>query len=264
MQRGKITIDITMTATLRIELFKKTIESFFEYMFDKYIQEGNKLNLILNIDPIGPDKTTDKIESYIDKIRKKFDKVLIRVPAEPSFPTAFKWVWENTEADYIFHLEDDWELMRNIDVSRLIGLLKAEGGLALLRLAAFHAGPREMKNWNKFFPYNGDYYECPEEMGTALGFCGHPSLIKKEFIKNTVAFLDEERNPEKQFHSRGNTKIMQEVSKWRYGVYSMPGYLPLIRDIGRKWMVDNDFKKEGSKAYFVNWEKVNVIEDENY
>lgn len=251
------TVDVAMTATMRVELLKKTISSFFACMFNGYVDGGNRLNLILNIDPIGIDDTPGKIGSYIDKIRHKFNKVIIRHPSEASFPRAFKWVWMNTGADYVFHLEDDWELMMGVDLKDLIHTLEAESDLALLRLAAFHAGTTTMKNWNKFFPYNGDYYECPDYMVGSVGFCGHPSLIKAEFVRNTVKFLDENRNPEKQFHSRGNTKIMQEVMRWRYGVYNTPGCPPLVRDIGRKWMVDNGFRKRGSKAHFIQWEKAN-------
>lgn len=250
------TVDVAMTATMRVELLKKTISSFFVCMFDEYVGGGNKLNLILNIDPIGIDNTPGKIESYIDEIRHKFDKIIIRHPPEASFPRAFKWVWMNTGADYVFHLEDDWELMMDVDLQDLIHTLEAENDLALLRLAAFHAGQTTMKNWNKFFPYNGDYYECPDYMAGSVGFCGHPSLIKAEFVKSTAKFLGDIRNPEKEFH-RGNAGIRREVEKWRYGVYGYPGSPPLVRDTGREWMIAHGFRKKGSKAFFTQWEKVN-------
>lgn len=245
-------VDVTITATTRISIFSRTISSFMENLFNDYLDKGHKFRIILNVDPVGNEGSLEDFTRLMDKY---CSDTIVTFPKYPNFPKAFKSVWKSITADYVFHLEDDWELLQKVDLLHLINILESEEDLAILRLAAFHAGLTTMKNWNKFFPYNGRYYECPEEMKTSLGFCGHPSLIKAEFVRNTVKFLDENRNPEKQFHSRGLTKIMQEVVKWRYGVYSVLEYPPLIRDIGRKWMVENNFKKEGCKAHFVNWEK---------
>jgi hypothetical protein len=247
------TIDVTITATQRSTIFKKTVDSFFENMFDDYRDAGHGLNLILNIDPVGNGGS-----DFTPVLYGRFNEMLFNAPMDASFPKAFKYVWSNvhSDADFVFHLEDDWELLRNVNLMNLINILEKEDGLALLRLPAFYAMGTTMKNWNKWFPYNGDYYECPKELKTGLGFCGHPSLIRAEFVRNTAELLDIDRNPEKQFHSRGNTPIMQEVLKWRYGVYGIPGSPPLVRDIGREWMVKNNFRKSGSKAHFINWEKL--------
>jgi len=67
-------------------------------------------------------------------------------------------------------------------------------------------------------------------------------------------FLSAESNPEKQFH-HNNTKVVGEVLKWRYGVYGEPSLPPFIRDLGRRWMIDKGFKKQGNKAFFMTWEK---------
>lgn len=252
-------IDITITAVMRPSIFGVTINSFFKNLFDDYLERGHRLHLIINIDPIGGEDS----KYFIKCLGNYLNMESINIPIRASFPKAFKWVWSNVhvDADYVLHLEDDWELLRKVGLLRLINILEEEKDLALLRLPAFYAGTHVMKNWNKFFPYNGKYYECPEELKGGLGFCGHPSLIKAEFVRNTVKHLDDTRNPEKQFHSRGNTPIMEEVRRWRYGVYGVPGDPPLIRDIGRKWMVKNNFRKQGSKAHFINWEKVRIIKE---
>lgn len=252
-------VDITVTATKRIRILKKTLDSFMKNMFLDFLERGHNIRLIINVDPIGNDGNEDDFFKLLRSLPLKY---MLLFPTKPNFPQAFKTVWQNAETKYIFHLEDDWELMERVDLLELIDILEAEDDLAILRLAAFVAekprtsGVSLMKNWNKFFPYNGRYYECPEELKTSVGFCGHPSLIKGEFIKNVVGHIDESCNPEKQFHSRGRTPIMEEVVKWRYGVYSVPGSLPIIRDIGRKWMVENGYRKSGSKAYFTVWQNV--------
>lgn len=242
-----------MTATVRLSILKKTLDSFFKYMFNRYVNEGHELNLIMNVDPVGNDSSGPGFHSVL---KDRFHSLLIKVPEEPSFPKAFKYTWETVsrDADYVFHLEDDWELLRDVNIFHLLRILEGEEKLAILRLPFFHAGPTFMKNWNKFFPYNGVYYECPEDLRTVVGFCGHPSLIKGDFVRNTATYLDDFRNPEKQFH-KGNEDVVREVAKWNYGVWGVPGEPPLIQDTGREWMVENGFRKQGSKAYFIQWEK---------
>ena len=69
-----------------------------------------------------------------------------------------------------------------------------------------------MKNWDKHFPWNGyrGYFECPDELRQGVGFCGHPSLIKMEYVKNCAPHIIPEVNPEKQFHG-GNGELLDEV-----------------------------------------------------
>lgn len=243
-------IDVTITATLRPEILMKTIDSFMFNMLGKH-----DCRCILNIDPVGWSSS----QKVYDVCRNYFPKVVVREAEVPNFGAAFKWCWEQVERPWVFHLEDDWELKREIDIHDMVKIiLVCPSGLdwsklALLRLPQFHSGANEMKNWNKFFPWNGTYYECPDKTG--LGFCGHPSLIRAQFVRNTVKHLDENKNPEKQFHVKSGS-LAEEIQKWDYGVYSKPGWSPVIQDLGRKWAVKNGWKKKGSKAYFLEWEKV--------
>jgi len=239
-------IDITITACRRPEILKQTLHSFKIGML--YLHD---CEVSINIDPVGNGNVDDAFEVCM----RYFLDVVARTPKEPNFSKAFKWVWQNRRgADYVLHLEDDWELLKEVDIEHMVNILENNPKLALLRLPQFKADGDRMKNWNKFFPWNGEYFECPEELKMSVGFCGHPSLIKREFIDNTVNFIDTTKNPEKQFH-RGPKEIMEEVAKWSYGVYGTPKESAMIRDIGRKWMIENKWKKKGSKAYFMEWER---------
>jgi hypothetical protein len=48
---------------------------------------------------------------------------------------------------------------------------------------------------------------------------------------------------------------MDEVLRWRYGVYAKPNQPNVIADLGRKWMVEHRLRKKGNKAWFLEWEK---------
>lgn len=249
-------IVITTTATRRPEILRKTLESFYYHLFGDL--QDTQAGLILNIDPVGPGLAEDVIRIA----RRYFSVIAIRHPMRPSFSEAFKWTWDmarrHKEASYVFNLEDDWKLLYPVDIKNMIEILESEPELALLRLPAFPAGADNMKNWNLFFPWNGRFYECPENLKITAGFCGHPSLIKMDFVRAVAPLLDGKRNPEKQFHRGGPPELLKEVARWRYGVYARPGDPPAISDIGRKWMTRNNLSKAGSKAYFTHWEEVDA------
>jgi len=239
--------DILITATKRPDVLAKTLDSFKKNLF-----KDAPVTVFLNVDPVG---STCDPRVLLEVVLDYFPNVVWRNPAIPDFAKAFKWCWMQSSADWVFHLEDDWELLRPVDMGKLISILEKNKDLALLRLPFFYSGEDRMKNWNKFFPWNGEFYECPKEMRQGVGFCGHPSLIKGEFVHSIAPHLSEESNPEKQFHHI-NTKVINEVLKWRYGVYGVPISPPFLKDLGRKWMVQNNLKKKGSKAFFTTWEEV--------
>ena len=240
-------MDVLMTACRRPEIVHRTLQSFASAL-NNY--EGHRL--FINIDPVGGFlKDSDEVISVCNSY---FDDVKTHTPVKSSFPNAFNWCWEKAESDIVFMLEDDWELIKDIDTQKILDILTSEPDLAILRLPMFRSTETEMKNWNKFFPWNGKYFECPEDQRGCVGFCGHPSFIKKEFVENCLPLIDNTLNPEKQFHRRGS-KLLDEVLKWRYGVYSTPNSGPAIRDIGRPWIQKTNWVKKGNKAHFTEWHK---------
>ena len=242
-------IAITMTATRRPELLERTLGSFKQHVWSPL----HDWKLILNIDPVG-----HKIPSIhvLDAAREYFDDITCLMPRQPSFPKAFIWTWTYSYmAEYVFHIEEDWEFLRPIELDEMIGILNDTKDLALLRLPMFRSSEAHMKNWSHFYPFNGQYFECPADKRIELGFCGHPTLLRGEFVRRTTPLLLSDRNPEKQFH-RGHPLLMEEIPKWRYGVFGKPNQGPAIRDIGREWMVEHGWAKEGNKAHFTQWTKV--------
>ena len=240
-------MDLLMTACRRPEIVHRTLKSFANVLnnYDNH-------RLIINIDPAGG--FLDDEEKVIEVCKSFFNRLKIRTPIKPSFPRAFKWCWEHAKSDIVFMLEDDWELIKEINVQKILDTLKSEKDLALLRLPMFRSTKNQMKNWNKFFLWNGKYFECPEDQRGCVGFCGHPSFIKKEFVQKCYPLLDDTLNPEKQFHRRGS-KLLCEVLNWRYGVHAIPNNGATIRDIGRLWIAKTKWQKAGNKAHFTSWEQ---------
>ena len=244
-------IAVTMTATLRPSIVRRTLNSFCSNCFN--MDEV----LIINIDPVGNDSKYAEVyptsmDCMEDAVLENWLKrlVVVNTPTTASFPAAFKWVWQraitNTDFDYIFHLEDDWQLLRGVDLSDMVRLMEENEDLLILRLSQFLTGQDRTKNWNKWLYWTGEFFEPkPEEKGL-LGFCGHPSLIKREFVEAALKVLDGIHNPEKQI--KGHNKIMKPLyDRGRFGVYSPQNCGPTVMDIGRPWMVKNGYKKQGDK-----------------
>ena len=241
-------IEIITTATRRFNILSKTLLTFGFNLFGGF----KDVKMIINIDPVGKDNLCD----ITDIIHSAFkERIIINTPETASFPKAFKWCWANTTADYVLNLEDDWELLQPVDLLHMIHIMEFDPSLASLRLPWKSQDEESMKNWKYFFPWNGFYYKCPEELIRSVGFCGHPSLLRGEFVRNCAPLLSDNYNPEKQFHNRVNTPLMQEIDKWDFGVLRTEDRQPAIADIGRKWMVENGFNKKGNKSLFQEWEK---------
>jgi hypothetical protein len=239
-------LDVTMTATIRPEIVKRTIQSFHENLL--HVAD---YRVIVNVDPVGHANSAIEVQ---DVLRQYCKHVIAFYPRVPNFPAAFKKVWEEATADFVLSLEDDWQLMYPMSLLRMIEILSTYPKLALLRLPFRPTGMDSAKNWQVFFPWNGDYFECPTDQRGSIGFCGHPSLIKRRFIADILPFLSEDSNPEKQFHAR-KSPLMDVVLQWDYGVFGEQGAPPAVVDIGREWMLKNGFVKRGNKAFFKVWEK---------
>lgn len=243
-------MDITITATRRPAILRKTLESFEKNLFCQY----RKKRAIINVDPVGDEMDSRRV---VDVCQEFFEEVISNCPEKANFAAAFKWVWSKATAEWVFNLEDDWELVHEVKISHLGDLLLKHKDLAMLHLPAFHSSQEHLKAWGHFIPWNGEFYEVPYERRLQLGFCGHPSLIKSAFVRGTHAFLDATKNPEKQFHHH-NAKVLTEVSRWRYGWYGEPATPPappIVRDLGRHWAVANGWRKVGNKAFFTEWER---------
>lgn len=245
-------ITVCTTATLRPEILKRTYDSFWDRMLRPgQLQFGLRFDLRINIDPVGHNIEYCKVLDVANQY--PWATIKHRSPANPSFPRAFIWTMAGAETPLIINLEEDWQLLQPVDWRVILDSFDEDPTLAVLRLPMFHSGPTSMKTWGHFIPWNGMFYQCPDEMRIEIGFCGHPSIIRSDFIHKTLPHLDARQNPEKQYHYV--PAIMRETLNWKFGIYGIPNAMPFIKDIGREWMQRNGWVKEGPKAVFTNWKK---------
>lgn len=245
------TFDIMMTATLRPDLIKKTLDSHIAFLFGSHI---NKARLFVNIDMVGespPFEKLTEIENYLASLPVSLS--MVHREHNVSFSRAFYRLLGHLDSPYTFNLEEDWELRRPVSFQRMVELMEEDPKLVHLRLSAFRSdGSGKLKTWNKFNKWNGKYYEIARDLRGTIGWCGHPSLNRTSFLLFFGSIMDPERNPEKQI--KGAYPI---ILNSHFGVYHPNEVCPAaIYDLGRSWMVDNGFRKKGNKAHFTEWEKL--------
>jgi hypothetical protein len=243
------TIDVLTPATKRPAVLLASYGSFRKSML-----RGHDPRAWINVDPAGLDHVSQR--EMLNCARLYMGLEGYRFPSEAHFGRAFHWLWTRPVGKYALYLEDDWVLDVPVDLDEMVWIMDSEPDLAILRLPFRPTGPESSKNWGFFFPWNGRYFECPEHLRREVGFCGHPSLIRNKFIRETALWLDPEQNPEKQFH-HGRPELLAEVDRWRYGVFAKPDQGAAVRDIGREWMAANGLAKAGSKAWFTGWRQAN-------
>ncbi len=238
-------LDYTMTATLRPTVLRETLDSFAQHLVG-FRDKLTAKRLVVNVDPIG--------EAGVDPCHilrtctHHFSHITSRCPTVPDYPYAWKWTWTTTTEEFVFLMFDDFALRQPVDLDAMLAIMRKNPDLAVLRLPVawhddrFKVGADSARQWNVDFPWNGEFFECPEEHRQGVGCAGQPSLMRGEFARVTAQHLGR-GNPENQFH-HGNGACVAEVLKWRYGVFAQPNQPPAIEDLGWPWKRKHGFVKD--------------------
>lgn len=242
-------IDVTMTATWRPELIKRTLDSFRHYLFKDHMKTN--MRLIVNIDPVGAEE--DKSDEIVYMAKDYFKEVIAFCPTTPHFGKAVVRVWEKTTSHLVFNLEEDWEILAPVSFAYMRHCFYANRLLAHLRLSIFRSTDT-CKNWRYFYEWNGAFFQCPDADRGTVGWCGHPSLNLGRFIRFCAENMDPDTNPEKQIKGR-HPMIGPKIDAHVFGCMIQPNSPANIKDIGREWRQKHGYHKIGNQEWFTNWEK---------
>lgn len=220
-------IDVAMTATIRPEILDLTLSSFSKNL----LAEFGRTRLIVNVDPLG-DKLL-KADDVLRVCRRHFSEVVYRCPEKASFPQAVKWCWEQVETEFFLHLEDDWLLKKRISIDNIRARFDQNEQLASIRFNL-------TRNPDSDPPLSD-------------GFSLNPSIMRKAFIDQALAFFDYSQDPEKQFrHMAGQKK--EALSHWSYAYYGNSHESAYVIDTGKKWRRLHNYAK-WDKNTNITWEE---------
>ncbi|HUS99254.1 MAG TPA: hypothetical protein VMY59_02940 [Candidatus Thermoplasmatota archaeon] len=241
-------IDVTMTATWRPELVYRTLQSFYDNLFGDRMK--NSMRLIVNIDPAGNKQDLSDEICYI--ARDFFKDFVAFCPNSPHFGEAVVRIWGKTDSELVFHLEEDWEMLYLMNFEDMMSCFIQEK-LVHLRLSIFRS-THNCKNWKYFYEWNGMFFQCPDEYRGTVGWCGHPSLNRGDFLRFCAENMDPSVNPEKQIKGR-HPKIGPVIEDSVFGSFILPISPANVTDIGREWRTKHGYHKIGNQEWFTNWEK---------
>jgi len=225
-------IDITTSATVRPDILERTFSSFRENL----LNDNHEYRLVINIDPIGElDKTPDDVLAVA---RKHFSNVIHRIPESPCFTDAVMWCWGQAESDLIFHLEDDWEMVRAIDLDQLLATISE-----LPKYDSFLLCRRKMKGSN----------DSTNRVQTVSRLSLNPNFIRKRFVHKAITLMSVSKNPEKQLR-KVDPECGPFIKSTHHVRYTEQGSGIIVRDIGREWIEKMRYAKNTG---FLQWKTKN-------
>ena len=249
---------VTMTAVMRSDLLRRTLASFGKNLFAPAAKAGWTISFFVNVDPVGPDKSPKSIQDVFRETSYAHG-VYFYFAQNCNFGAAVKKAWGLASLaprpGLVLHLEDDWDLARPVDPFHVLSIFKGERRLASLRLPAVSSQESSIDIGDGIvFPWNGLFFECPEEMNPRRAISLNPTFFDPAFLFSCAGLLDPDLNPEKQFWT-GNPRLSEYVAKWRHGIYGGLGMPALVHDTGRTWRSAHGFRKENDSPHFIRWSK---------
>lgn len=223
-------ISFTTTAMCRPDILNTTLKSFNKGLLGLKLKE---VVLYLNIDPLPKEEGID-IDKYkkrtIEVAQKYFKEVVYRTPEKANFTSAVQWTWQQAQTPYIFHLEDDWILKKQANMDDIIRPLSKSKKMVQVVLRA----------------YKFDYTDMNK-------ICLSPSIISERLYKKVRDSFDLNINPEVQL--RQVNKKMGTVNWENIKVVAYPykEVRIIVKDIGRKWIGQQNYAKPKTKSNFTSW-----------
>lgn len=231
-------IDFTTTAMPRPDILNRCYKSFQKNLIGIDLKE---CDLYINVDPLPSNMPRQTIyikkliDSTIEVAATCFKKVVARTPKEANYASAYKWLWGEAKSDIIFNLEDDWELLKPVNVSHM--LRKFDICQSLYQVV--------------FRAYTYVYPTC----------CTSPSFLHRRWYYPISQGMNTKENPESQIHKNNNGKFKvfvpnRKTCDWKkypgekrvienyitpYPKYRNVKGNIIVRDIGKKWIENSPY-----------------------
>jgi len=202
-------ICFTTTAMPRPELLLQTYASFRKNL--PWL-DFKKIELFINIDrfPHTIDDAEKKTDEVIRVANEFFGKVTYNRHHFSNFPQAVKWIFSQPQTEYVFNLEDDWELLCELP-EYFVDFFKNPKILQVGLRATKRSDPR---------------------------FVLSPSIMRASFCREMSAKLNTSKNPEEQIRSYVAHMVHESFAYWPYESEKV-----VLKDLGRAWMKNTPFAR---------------------
>lgn len=196
-------IHVCMTASLRAETVRRTVDSFREL-----VNVGpHHVEWLINIDPAGEGDVADVIACF-DGLNATFN-----LPGKANLNEALRWCYRAADAPLFYFTEDDVEYRARFDLAAAIDEFPKHDRLGYLAVprtpfpANDRAGIRNGPTVGRITWRDGGYKMC-------LG----PGLLSSEYARGCAGRMADYPDPELQFHMR-NPDLTRWVNSWRFATF---------------------------------------------
>ena len=244
-------IDVLVMASSRPDLLKITMDSF-----RKYIQYPN-IRYMIHEDFVYPE-ISEKSVAYAESAGFDIiEKSLPKIGVGYAMDKMFKLV----ESDYVFHMQDDWELQRPVDLYRIIWTMNQHPEINCITFNKY----RNMKGYegfeNREFTFVGGIKGCIYNGWQFLPGVWRMSKVREKWSPRKVR---PEGNFQNSFGTHNERQVhdflRKNVGSYMYGGMGEYRY---VRHIGGTWRMaewrtkNNNYKPTGCR----HWDFMNLKRD---
>ncbi len=232
-------IDIAMTAALRPRILYRTLSSIWGYL-----KWSGGFRLVVDIAPVGDLRHTQN--DVLDVVRRHFPNGYeVRAAKDSPQADALKWTWEKARGPFFLQWEDDWTMVRDIDLSIPLHFMEQNHDTGMVVFDRVEK-PIYSTRYKRNFQYlNNGFWRRHSEK--SLG--GPPALVKKEFADDVCQIVNGDvcldilsRRPEAE----------GILSRWQIYVYAVDP-IGIVQDIGKEWMQSQNLVRIKRTDKGVQW-----------
>jgi len=213
-------LQFSTCALCRPELIEKTYNSWTNKMKGVNYK---KTTLFIDIAPI-PEEDAHKREEVLKIAKSYFGNVIYNLPSERNFPKAMDWCWSSASSDFLFHLEDDWELNREFHINDIFYIMDKKPYIQQISIRHLD------HDWR--------------------GITFSPGLLKKHYYKTFAGKFIHNQDKKVYMSYQGNPEAFMRQIQWDVGItfenvilYPEQQDQRIVTDIGALWKKERDFFK---------------------
>lgn len=239
-------IDIAMTAALRPEIVRHTLESIRDNL--KY--DGG-FNLWVDVAPVGDNRyqQNDVVNTINNTVRWPLQ---YRAIEDSPQADALKWTWESTGSEYILQWEDDWILDRTVDLSMLLAYMDDHPWYGMMYF------DRQGKSVLDYPGYKGSFTCVSEKSniwerkkGKSLG--GPPAILSQRYVRDVLPLITGNICLDLLSKEKTAQKVLQRWGTCVFTGHDGKGHL--VRDTGKYWRAGMGLKMVKNTKRGVTWIK---------
>ena len=250
-------IDVCMVGVIK----PKMIEETFNSVVENFLNEDHDFRVIVNIDPIGEKKYTQK--DVVRLIEEYGYDVKSRTPDKPSVVNAVRWVLNQAETDLVIFKEDDIKILQPLHLNSMIEVLEANPKLSSLHTDKWGTDPNHKRTISKdkilrcgfeWKLIDQGFYIAPQ-WKRAYSFL--PNLTKGKFIREGRKYIRPQIKASPTNIMKGKAgdidgTLFKFLSSWDYGYWTFPNNEKQIEDLGKQWKFKRGWKKP-PKGVWQTW-----------